>query len=272
VDNRGPAGGGRGLSGDPPGGTEKHPHRGDVEKVILKFVYTLVMCNLDLTKYLKNSIIYCMNKISNYSNFRNIKIGKIKARILYRSCHPSWGDVCDSYVQAYAEKAGIKTIVNLEDSEDDLIIKLKDGSWYYNKYIAGCILAAKINIDFMENENMEKLNKILKFLMDREGPYLIHCASGKDRTGILCALIEAFMGGTIEEIIEDYMLSYINYYDFNKNEQRYKTTSEIIEKVFQLLDVNNKKYIENIAEEYFMTKIKLSKEEILILKNKLSKQ
>jgi protein tyrosine/serine phosphatase len=212
-----------------------------------------------------------MNKISDYSNFRNIKVGKIKSKILYRSCHPSWGDACDFYVQAYAEKAGIKTIVNLADSEDDLTIRLKRGSWYYNKYIAGCILAVKININFMDKKNFEKLNKILKFLINRDGPYLIHCASGKDRTGILCALIEALMGGTIEEIIEDYMLSYINYYGFNANEQRYKDISKIIEKLFQLLDVNNSVNIEKIAEKYFMTNIKLTSEEIFLLKNKLSK-
>jgi hypothetical protein len=39
-----------------------------------------------------------------YSNFRNVKIGDIGSKILYRSCHPAWGDRCDYYVQRFAER------------------------------------------------------------------------------------------------------------------------------------------------------------------------
>jgi hypothetical protein len=42
-----------------------------------------------------------------YSNFRNVKIGGIGSKILYRSCHPAWGDRCDYYVQRFAERANI---------------------------------------------------------------------------------------------------------------------------------------------------------------------
>ena len=45
-----------------------------------------------------------------------------------------------------------------------------------------------------------------------EGPYLIHCTEGKDRTGFVCMLLEALCGATYQEIKDDYMLTFRNYF------------------------------------------------------------
>lgn len=37
-----------------------------------------------------------------------------------------------------------------------------------------------------------------------EGPVLVHCAFGKDRTGLLCALVQAAVGVSAASIVEDY--------------------------------------------------------------------
>lgn len=37
-------------------------------------------------------------------------------------------------------------------------------------------------------------------------PALIHCANGKDRTGILCATLLRVAGASADEIMEDYLL------------------------------------------------------------------
>ena len=50
----------------------------------------------------------------------------------------------------------------------------------------------------------------------KEGPYLIHCMEGKDRTGFVCSLILALAGADREEIREDYMVTYANYYGITK--------------------------------------------------------
>ena len=49
-----------------------------------------------------------------------------------------------------------------------------------------------------------------------EGPYLVHCTEGKDRTGFVCVLLEALCGASYREIVEDYMITYDNYYKINK--------------------------------------------------------
>ena len=42
---------------------------------------------------------------------------------------------------------------------------------------------------------------------DEAAGLLIHCAAGKDRTGTLCALIQAVLGVSREDIIADYMMT-----------------------------------------------------------------
>jgi protein-tyrosine phosphatase len=40
-----------------------------------------------------------------------------------------------------------------------------------------------------------------------EGPVLVHCVAGKDRTGLVVALIQAAIGVTLESIVAEYALS-----------------------------------------------------------------
>ena len=58
----------------------------------------------------------------------------------------------------------------------------------------------------------------------KEGPYLVHCTEGKDRTGFVCMLIEALAGADYNSIVDDYMITYDNYYEINevKDPMRYE--------------------------------------------------
>ena len=53
-------------------------------------------------------------------------------------------------------------------------------------------------------------------MTEHEGPYLVHCTEGKDRTGFVCLLLEALCGASYGEIVEDYMITYDNYYGITK--------------------------------------------------------
>lgn len=49
--------------------------------------------------------------------------------------------------------------------------------------------------------------RYFRTLAEAEGPVLVHCTAGKDRTGILCALTHHLAGVHDDEIIQDYLLT-----------------------------------------------------------------
>ena len=71
-------------------------------------------------------------------------------------------------------------------------------------------------------------------MTEKEGPYLVHCTEGKDRTGFVCMLIEALAGASYREMADDYMVTYDNYYEITpaKDPEKY---SVILEKSFDTM-------------------------------------
>ena len=62
----------------------------------------------------------------------------------------------------------------------------------------------------------------LTAMSEREGPYLVHCTEGKDRTGFVCMLLEALCGASYDEIVSDYMITYDNYYQITQSSEKEK--------------------------------------------------
>lgn len=56
------------------------------------------------------------------------------------------------------------------------------------------------------------LGQLLTHLAGNDGAIVIHCASGKDRTGVVCALLQLALGVSPPVIYQDYLLS-ANYLD-----------------------------------------------------------
>ena len=148
----------------------------------------------------------------------NGTIGKGK---LYRSASP-----CNnkhnraSYVDALIKEAGINCILNLADNEvkiERYIGKEDFNSPYFlSLYEDNKVIPLALNMNYMSDEFAEKIAQGFLQMNKQDGPYLVHCTEGKDRTGFVCALIEAVAGADINEIIDDYMLTYDNYYEINK--------------------------------------------------------
>ncbi|GAB5489968.1 MAG: tyrosine-protein phosphatase [Phototrophicaceae bacterium] len=55
-----------------------------------------------------------------------------------------------------------------------------------------------------------QIGKIISTIIDSETGIIIHCHAGKDRTGIIIALMLASIGVSEDEIAEDYVLSHQN--------------------------------------------------------------
>lgn len=58
---------------------------------------------------------------------------------------------------------------------------------------------------------LPNLSRLFEILSDSKiYPVLIHCQAGKDRTGLVCAILEKLLGFTDDEIMSDYLLTNAN--------------------------------------------------------------
>ena len=162
-----------------------------------------------------------------FANFRNVKLGNIGEGILYRSASP-----CDNqhnrapYVDALISEAKVACILNLSDNEtkiENYIAKEDFASPYFlSLYQDGKVIPLAMNMNFTSDEFRTKLADGFTAMAEKEGPYLVHCTEGKDRTGFVCMLLEALAGATYQEIVDDYMLTYDNYYKITEKSDKTK--------------------------------------------------
>ncbi len=105
------------------------------------------------------------------------------------------------YIKATSEIAHCNTIINLRKRADFEDFKVN----YLHFSMANTIE----KYDTSQNEVKRWLNAIIKTFESPELPYpaLIHCLSGKDRTGIVIAALLLILGLNKASIIEDYLLS-----------------------------------------------------------------
>lgn len=62
----------------------------------------------------------------------------------------------------------------------------------------------------------DKIAEIMRVLLNSEGLVLFHCAHGKDRTGVIAAILYMLCGASREDIITNYAVSYNYLEDFLK--------------------------------------------------------
>ena len=159
-----------------------------------------------------------------FANFREVVGGKIKAKGFYRSASP-----CDdqhkraSYANALARDHGIKFALNLSDNEAKYKSYVEadtfDSAYYNSLYEAGNVLLLAMNANYRSDAFAKTISEALYEMTSHEGPCLVHCVEGKDRTGFVCALILALADASVQEIIDDYMITYANYYGVTKEEK-----------------------------------------------------
>jgi len=207
-----------------------------------------------------------------FANFREVTIGEIAPGKLYRSSHPSIEDPRAPYAAELAEKAGIKTIVNLSDSDEEVKEFCANSSFFASIEESGNMVNLNMGVDLLSDEFAGKLKEGLLFMIENDTPYLVHCVEGKDRAGMTVAILGALMGGTTEEVYEDYALSYENYYHVEKGTSAYTSVVNIIKEIFASINDGNPVNDENIgyvAMQYLVERVGLSYPEVLAIQSKL---
>lgn len=168
-----------------------------------------------------------------FANFRNFVMGDLKEGVMYRSASP-----CDNqhkrapYVDALIKEAQVNCILNLSDNN----VKIEkymarddfNSPYFAELYEKGNVYPIALNMNYLSDEFAAKIAQGFIEISQKDGPYLIHCTEGKDRTGFVCMLIEALAGAGYQEIADDYMVTYDNYYEINevKDPRKYKVILE----------------------------------------------
>ena len=172
-----------------------------------------------------------------FANFRPVVMGEIGQGKLYRSASPvnnSYGRA--AYANALAEAAGVKSVMNLANTEEEIAGYFAEegfaSEYYKSLYEAGSVIVLGMPVNFTSDEFAKGIVKGLTFLSENETPYLVHCTEGKDRAGFTAMLLEMLMGATEDEIIADYMVSYFNYYGVEPGTEKYDM---IVEKNIKLM-------------------------------------
>lgn len=166
------------------------------------------------------------------ANFRCVTGGELKSDWLFRSYHPvtpSRGDhselkmiepIRQEAVMALAEYHQIHSVINLSDSEEALAESMITApeSYYHACWQRGSVHSVPVayeTVYFMSDRN-EPLNhdelgfedgirRLIAVVANHEGPYLVHCRLGSDRTGVTCAFLQLLMGASKQEIAENYL-------------------------------------------------------------------
>ena len=188
-----------------------------------------------------------------FANFRAMNVGNLKADYVFRSASPCNNEhKRASYTDKLMEEANISFIMNLADTKEkiDKYISQDDFnspyflSLYNNNKLCmpnfdneetttlklfnseESVVPLAMNMNYTSKEFAQKIALGFKSILSSDGPILIHCLEGKDRTGFVCIVLEVLMEASYTEIVDDYMLTYDNYYGIDKNDSRY----EIIKK------------------------------------------
>ena len=150
-----------------------------------------------------------------FANARASKGGRLASGVLHRSSSPFCDDINRAYyVSEYMESEKVMTVLNLADTEEKM--KSYDMPPYSRQlWEEGNVILCPLKADPTADDFNKRLIAALKELPSRPAPYIVHCMEGKDRTGYVCALLEGLCGATYEEIVDDYLITYNNFFHLN---------------------------------------------------------
>ncbi|MGM0370340.1 MAG: tyrosine-protein phosphatase, partial [Bacillota bacterium] len=210
------------------------------------------------------------------ANFREINLGDIGTQTIYRSYHPfkksrpkhPLEDKRITTVQQLIKEEQISSVINLSDTDTTIPTSLN----YYQQLVDNeqVLFTNKgYNYDvfyYIANSNnfAQLVSRIIKFIINNRAPYLIHCRIGTDRTGVIIAILAAFMGASWQEIVADYQQSN----QLGIGEYR---SEKLLAYTFQqlLADTDIRNELQTKLANYLQNKADLTKNQLRQLKQKL---
>ena len=224
--------------------------------------------------------IYPDLSIEEFANFREVRTTGMGQNRLYRSSNPiDPGLGRNLYADSLAKNAGVTTFINLSDSEEYAKSCQNFDSSYYSTQN---IIFLALPVYFFSKQFEDGIANGFRYMIEHDGPYLVHCTFGMDRTGFTIAVLEALMGATTEDIQADYAKTFSNY--FNVVDKMHVALNEQQVDFFKAVVIRNLKAVYHAkgidipdtgsidwaaATEKYMEKLGLTQEEISALKDRL---
>ncbi|MBR2742613.1 MAG: tyrosine-protein phosphatase [Clostridia bacterium] len=215
-----------------------------------------------------------------FCNFRCVGTSGVAPGMLYRSASPcsnTYGRA--AYTDRLIKGVGVGFIMDLSDSDENIEGYIADSGfdspYFLSLYKDGKVIALSMNTDYSSEDFAKKTAAGFAAMAHNDGPYLVHCVEGKDRTGFVCLLLEALMGASREELTRDYMVTYDNYYGINpeSDTSRYEANKTKVDEMFEYLSENfggGSGDLSLCAEEYLTSFGGMSADDLALLKARLS--
>ena len=183
----------------------------------------------NLKRYVTDESRYSDTK--DYANFYEITGGDIASGRVYRS----YSMIKDSdvpsrswYVDKFAEECGIGYMLMLSYSEAQVEAAPE---WFKGTYGQELVDSGRYTALQMHPADIfctpEKVRAVFDAMIENDGPYLIYCNLGKDRTGMVSILIQGLCGASNEEIRDSYMKAFENLYLIEKDSDSYKAVQQL---------------------------------------------
>lgn len=206
-----------------------------------------------------------------FANFREVTAGGIKSGVLYRSSSPVENTIGRNvYADNTCRKNGVTHFINLTDAEETLVAyEGYDGTYYSTQQH----IAVAAGVSITADDTKEKFAECYRYIIaNPDGKFDVHCREGKARTGMFIAVLECLMGASYDEVIDDYMATFYNFYGVTENDESYEiivngNIRKSLEQIFGVDPVSAD--LKKEAEEY-LNEIGLSNKEIIKLKSVLS--
>jgi protein-tyrosine phosphatase len=169
-----------------------------------------------------------VNNFRDYGGYAVAGGGRVKTKLLWRSAQHGDASAADL---AAIDALGLANVVDLRGPSEREMKPCKRGPgfaaqlWTYPEETAGLALhteaangvlttaearAAMIRLyeGIAFRGNLVPMLRCYLTVLDRaEGPSLVHCVAGKDRTGFAVALVQRLLGVHADDVMTDYLLT-----------------------------------------------------------------
>ena len=158
------------------------------------------------------SLLSCSNNTRELGGFRTSDGCMTKNNVYWRSDVPEAPAAADIDMLI---SAGITTVIDMRTEAERLrtpneLSDMADFKYYHFPITEGSGVPESLEavpMSYMTVATSDNMPKVIKVLAEAESGVLYHCTAGKDRTGVVSAVILMICGADREDIVRDYVIS-----------------------------------------------------------------